>query len=49
MFREHTGSAVARKLLAGWDGAAEEFVKVMPVDYKRIRHHYKSKNRRIRS
>ena len=29
-------SAVARKLLAGWDGAAEAFVKVMPVDYKRV-------------
>ena len=33
---EYTGSAVARKLLAGWDGAAEAFVKVMPVDYKRV-------------
>ena len=33
---EHTGSAVARELLAGWDGAAEAFVKVMPVDYKRV-------------
>ena len=27
---------MARELLAGWGGAAEEFVKVMPVDYKRV-------------
>ena len=33
---EYTGSAVARKLLADWDDAAEAFVKVMPVDYKRV-------------
>ena len=27
---------MARELLAGWDDTAEEFVKVMPVDYKRV-------------
>jgi glutamate synthase (NADPH/NADH) large chain len=31
-----TGSAVADRLLAGWDGAVEDFVKVMPRDYRRV-------------
>ena len=30
-----TGSAVAARLLAGWESALERFVKVMPHDYKR--------------
>ena len=33
---EHTGSAVATRLLADWDGAIGRFVKVMPLDYKRV-------------
>jgi glutamate synthase (NADPH/NADH) large chain len=31
----HTGSAVAGELLADWDKALKNFVKVMPSDYKR--------------
>ena len=30
-----TGSAVAARLLAGWEDAVRRFVKVMPHDYKR--------------
>jgi len=33
---EHTGSAVAQRVLAGWPGVLEQFVKVMPIDYKRV-------------
>ncbi len=33
--RHETGSEVASRLLADWDDAAGEFIKVMPVDYKR--------------
>jgi glutamate synthase (NADPH) large chain len=33
---EQTGSAVAGRLLAGWDTAIRRFVKVMPNDYKRV-------------
>jgi glutamate synthase domain-containing protein 3 len=32
----HTGSTLARDLLAGWEAAVEQFVKVMPTDYKRV-------------
>ncbi|MEI6447446.1 MAG: glutamate synthase large subunit [Actinomycetes bacterium] len=38
MVSEHadrTGSAVARRLLTGWDQAVGKFVKVMPRDYRR--------------
>jgi len=31
-----TGSAVAAELLANWDRAQQEFVRVMPVDYERM-------------
>ena len=31
----HTGSAVAADLLADWDKALGQFIKVMPTDYKR--------------
>jgi glutamate synthase (NADPH/NADH) large chain len=31
-----TDSAVAARLLARWDEAVTEFVKVMPLDYKRV-------------
>jgi glutamate synthase (NADPH) large chain len=34
--REETGSAVAGRLLADWDGALARFVKIMPQDYKRV-------------
>ncbi|HYB85723.1 MAG TPA: glutamate synthase large subunit [Streptosporangiaceae bacterium] len=33
---EETGSAVAGRLLADWDGALARFVKIMPKDYKRV-------------
>ena len=33
---EHTGSAVARRLLDDWNVARGQFVKVMPLDYKRV-------------
>ncbi len=33
--QQHTGSETARKLLSDWDTAITNFVKVMPVDYKR--------------
>jgi glutamate synthase (NADPH/NADH) large chain len=31
-----TGSGVAERLLANWDVAVPQFVKVMPTDYKRV-------------
>jgi glutamate synthase (ferredoxin) len=31
----YTGSALAERLLAGWEAARPRFVKVMPRDYKR--------------
>jgi len=31
-----TGSAVAERLLGSWSGAVEQFVKVMPSDYRRV-------------
>jgi glutamate synthase (NADPH/NADH) large chain len=31
-----TGSGVAERLLANWDDAVSQFVKVMPTDYKRV-------------
>jgi glutamate synthase (NADPH/NADH) large chain len=33
---EATGSAVAARLLADWDRALDDFVKVMPRDYRRV-------------
>ncbi len=33
---EYTGSAVAEKVLADWNGSLAKFVKVMPTDYKRV-------------
>jgi glutamate synthase (NADPH/NADH) large chain len=33
---EHTGSAVAERLLQDWDNAVQTFVKVMPIDFKRV-------------
>ncbi len=32
----YTGSTVAERLLADWESAVTRFVKVMPVDYKRV-------------
>ena len=33
---EHTGSVPARTVLADWDRSVDDFVKVMPTDYKRV-------------
>jgi glutamate synthase (NADPH/NADH) large chain len=33
---QYTGSTVAQRLLADWNGSLEKFVKVMPSDYKRV-------------
>jgi glutamate synthase (ferredoxin) len=32
----YTGSAVAARLLSDWEWAVTRFVKVMPVDYRRV-------------
>ncbi|MDR3634110.1 MAG: glutamate synthase large subunit [Isosphaeraceae bacterium] len=32
----YTGSTVAARLLSDWDWAVEKFVKVMPIDYRRV-------------
>jgi len=34
--KEYTGSTVARRILERWTDVLEEFVKVMPTDYKRV-------------
>jgi glutamate synthase (NADPH/NADH) large chain len=36
MHLEYTGSEVARRVLENWPEVLEEFVKVMPTDYKRV-------------
>jgi glutamate synthase (NADPH) large chain len=33
--QEHTGSPVAERILADWASSSEQFVKVIPRDYKR--------------
>ena len=33
---EYTGSTVAERVLDNWDHSLSQFVKVMPVDYKRV-------------
>ncbi len=33
---EYTGSEVAKQILDGWPEVLEQFVKVMPTDYKRV-------------
>ena len=32
----YTGSTVAARLLSDWDAAIGKFVKVMPLDYRRV-------------
>jgi glutamate synthase (ferredoxin) len=32
----YTGSAVAKRLLADWNHAVARFVKIMPIDYRRV-------------
>jgi len=31
-----TGSEVGKKVLASWPASLDQFVKVMPTDYKRV-------------
>ena len=33
---KHTGSKKAKRLLEAWDTVLPKFVKIMPVDYKRV-------------
>jgi glutamate synthase (NADPH/NADH) large chain len=33
---DYTGSLVAKRVLENWERSLEQFVKVMPVDYKRV-------------
>ena len=33
---KYTGSTLAREALENWDNALEQFIKVMPTDYKRV-------------
>ena len=33
---EYTGSTVAKRALADWDRTVAQFVKVMPIDYRRV-------------
>jgi glutamate synthase (NADPH/NADH) large chain len=40
---DHTGSVVAEKVLADWDGFLSKCVKVMPTDYKRVLNEQKEK------
>jgi glutamate synthase (ferredoxin) len=39
----YTGSTVAKRLLSDWDWAVTKFVKVMPVDYRRVLQEQKKK------
>jgi glutamate synthase domain-containing protein 3 len=34
--RDYTGSTVAQAILDDWPAVMEKFVKVMPIDYKRV-------------
>jgi len=36
MHRKYTGSTVAEEVLENWDRVLDQFVKVMPIDYKRV-------------
>jgi glutamate synthase (NADPH/NADH) large chain len=36
LHREYTGSPVAAKILDEWPMSLQQFVKVMPTDYKRV-------------
>ena len=36
MHRDETGSEVAERILADWVSSSEQFVTVMPKDYRRV-------------
>jgi len=46
---EYTGSEVARQLLDGWPEVLDQFVKVMPTDYKRVLAERKTHDEEIES
>jgi glutamate synthase domain-containing protein 2/glutamate synthase domain-containing protein 1/glutamate synthase domain-containing protein 3 len=46
MHMEATGSSVATRVLAEWDRVAPQFVKVMPVDYRRVLNQRKAKQQK---
>jgi glutamate synthase domain-containing protein 3 len=39
----YTGSAVAKRLLKDWDQSVAKFIKVMPIDYRRVLQEQKKK------
>ncbi len=43
----HTDSAVAVRLLENWDAALEQFVKVMPTDYKRVLEEHRQREKEL--
>ena len=43
----YTGSEVAARILGDWDWAVEKFVKVMPVDYRRVLEEQKQAAKRL--
>jgi glutamate synthase (ferredoxin) len=43
----YTGSTVAARILSDWTGAVDKFVKVMPIDYRRVLE--EQKQRAVRS
>ncbi len=52
MLKKHvayTGSTVAAKLIADWDKVVNQFVKVMPIDYRRVLEAQKRKAREQQS
>jgi glutamate synthase (NADPH/NADH) large chain len=36
LHQRYTGSTVARRVLANWETVVSQFVRVMPIDYKRV-------------
>ena len=45
--RDYTQSAVAERLLANWESSIKSFVRVMPVDYKRVMAELKQKQAKV--
>jgi glutamate synthase domain-containing protein 3 len=44
---DYTGSTVAERLLRGWPVALRHFVKVMPIDYKRVLQARRGESRKL--
>ena len=44
----YTGSTVAARLLSDWDWAVGKFVKVMPLDYRRVLEEQKNSRAQMR-